>query len=113
MSTFFKEVEFPHPESPATPKPHGFVWNAEALSQALMIIEREVGKIIAGTSDLTKYAIDPKSFGFPAMHALKIFVGEPSDKAFEGIPEILGQDLGGRAKKYFTQLLLQCREEAK
>ena len=112
MSEFFKEVEFVIPPDPSAPKAAPVVtWDKEVLAQALERIEAEIVKIRHGTSKHTTYAIDPGGFGFPSMHAVKVFVEEPSDKTFAGVPSILKQDFGPRAATLFKELLNAAREE--
>lgn len=111
MSKFFKELEFDLPESPAEPKPSEVVWDKVKLEKAFKQITQEVEKIKSGTSEYTTYAINPGSFGFPAINSVKIFVENPSDRAFKGIHDICKQDLGARAGDFFYRLLKSAREE--
>lgn len=111
VSKFFNEVEFEMTPSPASQKPAKVVvWDKTKLDAAFEEITQELIKIKGGVSEFVPRAIDSGKFGFPAMNAIKIFLSDPSDKTFEGIPEITRQDWGARAGNHFTALLKAARE---
>jgi len=112
MSRFFEPVEFEPPKDPADQRPDKVVfWDPEKLAEAWKEIEVEIAKIKIGTSEYVSRAIDPGRFGFPAQNAMKIFISDPSDKAFEGIHAICRQDFMARAGDRFHKLLKDAREE--
>jgi anthranilate phosphoribosyltransferase len=112
MSKFFTPVEFEEPEDPGHQRPATVVvWDKEKLDVAWTQIKEEIAKIKDGTSEYVPRAINPSHFGFPAANAVKIFIKDPSDKAFLGIRDICRQDFMGRAGDRFHELLKACREE--
>jgi hypothetical protein len=112
MGEFFNEVEFEDTLSPADPRPETVVeWDKDKLETAYECIKLEIEKIKSGTSELTHYAINPSKFGFPFANVIKIFMADPTDKAFEGIESIVRQDLGAKAGTSFTAMIREARKE--
>ena len=112
MSEYFKPVEFEEPKDPGHQRPKTIVkWDEEKLKEAWVQISAEIEKIKNGTSEYHPYAVNPGRFGFPAENAIKIFMSDPTDKAFDGIHAICRQDFSGRAGDHFHELLKACRSE--
>jgi hypothetical protein len=110
-SEFFTEVTFDEEKDPASNKPETVVkWDTDKLAAAFVDIEAEIEKVKAGTSDLTPRAIHPGKFNFPAMSAIKSFVADPSDKAWQGLVDIMKQDFGARFGTWASKLLNEARE---
>lgn len=114
MSRFFNEVEFDDPNDDfqkLQKRGPRVIWDKDKLKKAYEEISHQISKIKNGTSDYTVYAVNPGSFGFPADNAIKIFISDPSDKAFEGVLEICRQDFGAKAGNHFHSLLKEARRE--
>lgn len=112
MGEFFNEVEFEDTLSPAEQRSETrVVWDEDMLKSAFETIQTEIDQIKSGTHEMTIYAIQPSSFGFPAENAIKVFVKDPSDRTFEGIEEIASANWGARAGKHFVALLREARKE--
>ena len=112
MSRFFEEIEFEESKDPGHQTPKLLVvWDEEKLAAAWAEIKDEIEKIKVGASELHPRAVTPGQFGFPAENAMKIFLRDPSDKAFEGILAICRQDFAARAGDHFHELLKASRSE--
>lgn len=112
-SAYFEEIEFEISKSPGSPvRPEKIIKaNSEKIEAAIKTIEAEMQKIKEGISDLTHYAIDPRTFGSPCGNALKAMKANPSLENIRGFVQLVGQDLGGAAQTYFKKLLAATLEE--
>ena len=111
MSEYFDEVEFALPKDPnEQPKPKLGAYNATLVKLAVVEIKTEIDRIRVGASDLTTYAINPGSFGFPAKTCLEAFEKKPADKTFKDFVQIAHQDFGKSAGDHFAALLAATRE---
>lgn len=103
----FTPVKFEMPKNAEkTSKSKTINFNDELLKAVADSIRSDFEDIKVGESDLTSYAINPGSFGFPADNRLKILLTNPNEKNLKGFLEIAKQDFGVAAHEKWKRLLL-------